>query len=127
MTTTTKTEAETRKTLSKEELVELVLAQMAWNGHPVLKHQAEAAVNAVLDTICDALAERREVQFMHRFRLTPVARKARTTHVPIPGKPGETRQIDLPEIWGIRVRVGGWLKKRMALGKKPRHWARWSV
>ena len=119
--------------MTKDKLVELVMDRLsnpARNGVVAPKKwQVEIAVNTVLDSICDALAERRPVKFLNRFAMLPKLRKGGKRRVPavIGSADKATVEVEIPDRYYVTVKLGGWLKKRIAVGRKPTFWGRYGV
>lgn len=118
------TETKTAKQLAKEELVEAVMFRLG-DGVKLKKWQVEHTVNATIDVICDALADRRSVRFLHRLALIPKLRKGRKQK--LPQSDGTMAEIETSDRWWIKVTVGDWLQACINRGKKPSQWSSFST
>jgi len=73
------------------------------------KKDAKGAVDAVLDTITEALIKKDSVSFIGFGTFSTAIRAARTAKVP-----GTTRTVDVPETTVAKFKVGKALKEAVA-------------
>ena len=90
--------------MNKVEFIDAVAAKSGLS-----KKDAKSAVDAVLDTITEALVKKESVSFIGFGTFTTSNRAARTAKVP-----GTDKTVDLPETTVARFKVGKSLKEAVA-------------
>ena len=90
--------------MNKVEFIDAVAAKSGLS-----KKDAKGAVDAVLDTITEALVKKESVSFIGFGTFTTSNRAARTAKVP-----GTDKTVDLPETTVARFKVGKSLKEAVA-------------
>jgi len=80
------------------------------------KKDADKALNAILETITEALAKGDSVNFIGFGSFSTIRRNAREARVPLTGK-----KVDIPERRVVKFKAGKGLKEAVAkvLDKKP--------